>query len=64
MEEYILENILMIKKMEKDYLNGLMVKNIMENGKMENNMDMENISMLLIKLGKKDIGNLEEEKNG
>ena len=54
----------MIKKMEKDYLNGQMVKNIMENGKMENNMDMENILMLLIKLGKKDIGNLEEEKNG
>ena len=50
--------------MEKDYLNGQMEKNIMDNGKMENNMVSENILMLLIKLGKKEFGNLAEEKNG
>ena len=54
----------MIKKMEKDYLNGLMGKNIMENGKMGNNMVKENFINLEIKNGKKEFGKMVKEKNG
>ena len=54
----------MIKKKELDYLNGEMVKNIKVNGKMENNMDLENIMIQMKINGEKAFGKMEKELSG
>jgi len=53
----------MIRNMDKEYLNGLMADNTMENGKTENNMERVNISVLT-NVKEKDFGIMEGELNG
>jgi hypothetical protein len=51
----------MIKNKEVDYLNGLKVKNIKENGRMESSMELENIMIQMKTHGKKVFGNMVKE---
>ena len=51
----------MIKKMDLEFLNGQMEKNIKVIGKMENKMAKENFIFLLKINGKKEFGKMEKE---
>ena len=64
MEEYILENIKMIKKKEKENIIGLMEGNIKEIGKMGSNMEKDFFICHQKIFGKKEFGIMEKELNG
>ena len=63
MEESILEVIKMIKRMDMEFLRGLMEGNMKEIGKMENNMEKDFTPEETDK-PKKVLGKTEERKNG
>jgi len=50
MDEYMKDNILMIKCMDMVHFIGLMEENIKVLGKMENNMEKDNIIYLMVNL--------------
>ena len=54
----------MIRKKDMEYLNGLMVENIKDIGKMESRMEKENFIMYQLILGEEEYGEKEEELIG
>ena len=50
--------------MEREHIQRVLLENIKDNGKMENNTEMVNFSILEIKLGKKEFGAKEKEFDG
>ena len=53
----------MIRKKDKVYLHGQMAESMMENGKMENNMGLD-IILLLLEKSKEENGKMVKDLNG